>query len=391
MDALVILMVLFFGLPFVIFCFYGTVLLYYGKIAFRKRAKDHHVKPVDYTTYEPTVSVVIPTHNEQEVIAKRIDNLLASNYPKDKLGITVVDDSTDSTPTIIEEYAKKYPQIGLVRFNERMGYSPCLIAGCKAAQGEVVVLAEAGSLMEPNAIRYLVSNFVNPNIGVVTGKGMILNAAEGAGRSEHFYGELYDFVRIAESNMDSTIYMKGEAAAVRREVVLDLKELEKCPGTADTGLMLLARKKGYKAICDPRVLFFEFAPSTHPDRVRQKVTRGANLIKVLWEFRGMFLNPKYGKFGMITLPIDFAMLALVPMFLLGGVAVLLILTARTPITYLPIWAVGACLFIVGYIFWRPAFFAILESEYSLLKALYDTVVLRKSHDKIDKVMSTRRS
>ena len=383
-------MVLLFGLPFAIFCFYAIVLVYYGKIATRKRANDH-VKPADYTAYEPTVSVVIPTHNEQDVIAKRIDNLLASNYPKDKLGIIVVDDSTDSTPTIIGEYAKKYPQIDLIRFNERKGYSPCLIAGCKAAQGEVVVLAEAGSLMEPNAIRYLVSNFANSNIGVATGKGMILNAAEGAGRSEHFYGELYDFVRIAESNMDSTIYMKGEAAAVRREVVVDLTELEKCPGTADTGLMLLARKKGYKAICDPRVLFFEFAPSTHPDRIRQKVTRGANLIKVLWEFKGMILNPKYGKFGMITLPIDFAMLALVPMLLLGGVIVLLILTAMNPITYLPLWAVGTCLFIIGYIFWRPAVFAILESEYSLLKALYDTIVLKKSHDKIEKVMSTRRT
>ena len=210
MDALVILMVLLFGLPFAIFCFYGTVLLYYGNIVLRKRASDH-ANSIDYATYEPTVSVVIPTHNEQDVIAKRIDNLLASNYPKNKLAIIVVDDSTDSTPKIIEEYAKKYPQISLVRFGERMGYSPCLIAGCKAARGEIVVLAEASSLTDANAVRHLVSNFVDSSIGVVTGKDIILNANEKAGRSEGFYLKLLDFVRTAESNMDSTIYMKGEA------------------------------------------------------------------------------------------------------------------------------------------------------------------------------------
>lgn len=391
MDALVILMVLFFGLPFAIFCFYGTVLLHYGKIALRKRAKGHHANSVDYAPYEPTVSVVIPTHNEQEVIAKRIDNLLASNYPKDKLGIIVVDDSTDSTPKIIEEYVKKFPQIGLVRFDERMGYSPCLIAGCKAARGEIVVLAEASSLMDADAVKHLVSNFVDPNIGVVTGKDIILNATEKAGRSEGFYLKLLDFVRTAESNMDSTIYMKGEAAAVRRDVIRDLKELETCPGTADTGIALLARKRGFRAIYDPRVQFFEYAPSTHRERIRQKVTRGANLMKVLWEFRSMFFNPAYGKFGIITLPISFMMLAIFPLMLLAGVIVLALLTVASPVTYLPIWTLGIFLVVVALVFWRPAVYAILESEYSLLKALYDSVVLRKSHDKIDKVMSTRRT
>jgi cellulose synthase/poly-beta-1,6-N-acetylglucosamine synthase-like glycosyltransferase len=391
MDALVILLILLIGFPSAIFCFYAMVLLYYGKIISRKKAKAHHVNPVEDTTYEPTVSVVIPTHNEQNVIAKRIDNLLASNYPKNKLGIILVDDSTDSTPTIIEEYAKKHSQIELIRFKERMGYSPCLIAGCKAARGEIVVLAEASSLMDADAIRHLVSNFVDPSIGVVTGKDIILNANEKAGRSEGFYLKLLDFVRKAESNMDSTVFMKGEAAAVRRDVLRDPKELETCPGTADTGIALLARKRGFRAIYDQRVQFFEYAPSTHRERIRQKVTRGANLMKVLWEFRSMFLNPTYGKFGTITLPINFVMLAIIPPMLLAGVIVLAVLTVASPVTYLPIWALGILLLVLALVFWRPVVYAILESEYSLLKALYDTIILKKSHDKIDKVMSTRRS
>ena len=388
MDALVTLMLLFFGIPLAIFCFYGLVLLYYGKMP---SGRGERLEQAGSSSNElPSVSVVIPTHNEEYVIAKRIENLLASKYPKDKLEIIFVDDSVDSTPKIIQQYKEAHPQIRLIRFDERMGYSPCLIAGCKAAEGEVVVLAEASSVMDPNAITYLVSNFIDPHIGVVSGKDVILNAEEGAGRSEHSYLRLLDFVRRAESNMDSTTIMKGEAAAVRKELTLDLKDLEHVPGTADTGIALLARKRGFRAIYDPRVLFFEYAPSTRRERVRQKVTRGANLMKVLWEFRSMFFKPEYGKFGMIILPVNFAMLALVPVLLLGGVLVLFGLTVANPLAYLPIWVLGACFFSVAFVFRRSAVYAVLESEYSLLKGLYDTLVLRKSHDKIDKVMSTRK-
>ena len=174
-------------------------------------------------------------------------------------------------------------------------------------------------------------------------------------------------------------------------MIRDLKELETCPGTADTGIAILARKRGFRAIYDSRVQFFEFAPSTHRERIRQKVTRGANLMKVLWEFRSMFFNSTYGKFGTITLPISFTLLAIVPLMLLAGVAVLVVLTIASPITYLPIWIVGIFLLALTSIFWRPAVYATIESEYSLLKGLYDTVILRKSHDKIEKVISTRRS
>ena len=79
------------------------------------------------------MSVVIATHNEEKIISKKIENILASNYPIDKIEIVLVDDSNDSTPQIIDECSKKYSNIRLIRFNERMGYSPSMVAGVKAA------------------------------------------------------------------------------------------------------------------------------------------------------------------------------------------------------------------------------------------------------------------
>lgn len=378
---------MFLGGPVLVFVTYGIVLLYYArqKNGVSKESGEH----VRGVKFEPRLSVVIPTHNEASIISRRIDNLLALDYPQEKTEIIIVDDSSDSTPGIIREYMERSPQIRLIRFDRRMGYSPCLIAGCSAATGEIVVFGEAGSFMDSKAIRYLVNDLRRQDIGVVTGRDVILNLNEEMGKSEDFYLKILHFVRTAESNMDSTIYMKGEAAAVRKDLIADLQDLERFPGTADTGIALLSRKKGYRAIYDPRATFYEYAPSTRKERVRQKVTRGANLIKVLWAFRGMFFRRKYGKFGIITLPIGFVMLTFVPLSLLMAIFLLAILTLMDPASCWTIWFVTGSLFLLALAFSKRFVFTFLEFEYSLLKALFEILFVRKSHDKIEKATSTR--
>ena len=391
MDVLLVVDLALFAIPILIFLSYGLVLLYYGKLSHQTRNTISQSEVVSGVSYQPLVSIILPTHNEEDVIGKRIENLFASDYPRDKMEVIVVDDSSDSTVARIQSYTHSYPQIRIIRFSQRMGYSPCLIAGCKAARGDIIVLAEAASLWDSKVITQLLSNFKDPDIGVVTGKASVLNANEGAGRTESFYQRAYNFLRTAESNIDSTVYMRGEAAAVRREVIMGLEGVDTWPGTADTGLMLLARKLGFRSVYDPQVVFFEYAPATHGERVRQKVTRGANQMKILWTFREILLRPRYGKFGMITLPANLAMLALVPPLLLAGLILLAILTLMKPAVYFEIWAVGGLVLVLVLVFQRSALYTLIESEYSLLKGLYDIIILKKSHDKIDKVMSTRRS
>lgn len=375
------------GVPIVIFGIYGSIILYYNKAK-----KTHSAETLNdgNTKYEPTVSIVVPTHNEKSIISKRIENFLSSNYPKEKLEVLFVDDSNDSTPEIIEEYSKKNPYIHLLRFNQRMGYSPSLITGCNAAKGEIVVFAEAGSFLEPDTIHHLVRNFRNPKIGAVTGKSMLLNLNEEMGQSENSYLKILDFLRQGESNMDSTVFMKGEAAAVRKALINDLDKLD-APGTADTAIALFVRSKGYRFIFDPEVKFYEYSPSTREEVVKQKTIRAANLIKVIWSFRALFFKRKYDKFGFITLPFNFAMLAIVPVFIFAAAISLVALTFFEPVLSLIIWAVIGSALAVGIVFSRRVVTMFFEFEFSLLKAFYEIVFVRKSHDKIDKVASTRRT
>ena len=337
--------------------------------------------------FQPRVSIIVPTHNEESIISKKIESLLNLSYPQEKLEIIFVDDSNDSTPNMIGDYSGKFPNIRLIRFPERIGYSPSMVAGCKEATGEILVLNDAGSFLDVQAILNLVAHFQNPEIGLVTGRDVILNVDEEVGKSENLYQKFYNFLRTAETNMDSTFYVKGEATAVRKELV---RELESCSETFDTTVGLFVRQKGYRAIYDQNVKFYEYAPSTHSARIKQKTIRAANLVKVLWRFKHMMFKSKHGKFGYITLPMNFGMLVVAPMLTLVGLMILIALTFFDLSFAALIWGSLSFFLLFFLVFSRHFVLTFFEFEYSLLKALYQVFLAKRTHDKIEKVVSTRR-
>ena len=383
-EILRFLVLFFFAIPVVVFGFYGLILVYFGKI--RKPHKETD-KPAFESEFKPFVSVVTATHNEEMIIAKKVENLLSSNYPMQNREMIFVDDSTDSTPSIIEQYSLKYPNIRLIRFSNRMGYSPCMFAGVKESKGDIIVLSDAGSFHDGDTIFNLVRHFCDPKIGAVTGKDVILNADEEVGSSEALYLRILNFVGAAETRMDSTFYFKGEASAVRKKLILDLSGIG---ATFDTAVALFVRQKGYKTFFDPEAKFYEYAPKERNERVKQKTIRAAGWIKILLKFKSMIFNRKYGKFGMLTLPANFGMLIVAPVAILLGLISLVVLTFFDPFFALYLWGVLAALILLSIAASRHLLRTFLDFEYSLLKALYEIAFTKKKHDQIDKVLSTRR-
>lgn len=375
-----ILTLLLLGTPLLIFWVYGFLLLYY----YKRAKKSQYSETVNF---EPAVSVVVPTHNEELIISKKIGNLLGSNYPREKLDLVFVDDSDDSTPRIISEYCRKFSNIRLIRFDKRMGYNACMIAGCRAAKGEIIILNDAGSFLDAFAISNLARHFRNSNIGAVTGRGVILNPNEATGRLETTYLKLSDFMRIAETEMDSTFHFNGEASAVRKNLIADL---DSCDATFDTAVALFIRQKGYKTIYDPQVKFYEYSPLTHSERIKQKTIRATNLITILLQFKKMIFKREYGKYGSIILPMNLAMLMIVPIAILAGTVLLTILTLFDPAFASIVWSVVGIFFLFLLVFSRETAFTFLEFEYSLLKALCQVIVRKRTYDTIEKIISTRR-
>ena len=374
-----------FASSFVVVLFYAfffSVLYYYSR-------KSKNVEgSLDF--FYPNVSMIVPVFNEGEIIHRKIKNLLELNYPKNKLEVIFVDgNSSDSTPDIISGYATRNPFISLVRQESRKGYNAAVFDGFRKSTAEIIVITQADALYEPDALKYLVRHFRDPEIGVVTGKQMIINENEGfATELEGSYRRFYDFVRTAETRMDSPFDVKGEICAIRREICGHLlsdnpKLLTKA--CVDCCLSCQARLEGYKAVFEPGARYYEYVTSTVKDRLKQQVRRGTILIESLLLFKKMLFNRKYGLFGSFVLPAHLFMLVILPwLFILAFISFLILLVVY-PINFL----VFLVIILLALLAKPKLFLSFVQSQFALVAATLRVAVARDSQI-IEQLPSTRR-
>jgi glycosyltransferase involved in cell wall biosynthesis len=164
----------------------------------------------------PSVGFVIVVHNEAAVIEAKLANLEAVAYPRDRLEVIVVSDgSDDGTNELVAAHAGPTP-VKLLALH-RVGKNAALNAGVARTGGDVVVLSDADSLLEPDALERLVAPFADAHVGAVAGDFRYL--AEGSeGRGERSYWNLDRLWRWLESRAGSVTSATGQLYAVRRAV-----------------------------------------------------------------------------------------------------------------------------------------------------------------------------
>src|SRR4051812_21431033 len=171
-----------------------THVLYPAFVALLARIAPRHVVKQDV---EPAVAVIIAAHNEEAVIARRIENLLELDYPPEQLRIVVTSDaSTDRT----EEIAAAYAGVSVIR-NPRGGKVAAQDCAVRAADTEIVAFSDANATWAPDAVRKLVRSFADPDVAYVCGQLRILRA-DGSNR-EGAYWRYEMLVRAAESALAS--------------------------------------------------------------------------------------------------------------------------------------------------------------------------------------------
>jgi len=257
---------------------------------------------------KPSVSIVIPTYNEESIISKKLDNVFELDYPPELLEVVVVDSSTDKTPEIIREYQKKFQNLRLIQ-EPRKGLASALNTGYALARNEIVIKTDCDSLLEKDVLLRVASNFASPAMGGVTGKQIVINKS----KVEEGYRSLQSRVQIAESCLDSTIIFHGPFSAYRKNLIapIDTNSL-----ADDSELAIKIRKQGYRTIIDPGIRFYEASQSRFFKRRQQKDRRGKGLNKLLLQHRDILFNPKYGKYGAIIFPMNLYMMLVSPILLL---------------------------------------------------------------------------
>ncbi len=216
------------------YAIYPALLVAWNRLARRRL-------PQPDAACQPTVSVILPVHNEARRIEAKIANLLELDYPRDRLQLIVVGDGcTDDT---LERAAGAGG--GLVvayPLPARAGKAVALNAGLEHATGEIVVFTDAGILLDKGALASLVGHFNNPSVGCVSGEDYV----EGGG-SEGLYGRLELLLRREEARLHSIAGASGCFYGMRRNLCPPFR-----PGMAPDFLSVLDTvRSGHRAMCEP--------------------------------------------------------------------------------------------------------------------------------------------
>ena len=265
--------------------------------------------PADKTEVEPTVSIVLPTYNEEQIIEKKLDDLLELDYPMEKVEIVIVDFSDDDTRDIIRDYFADLdtPELVLLEEDEQRGLAPALNDAYGAAENEVVVKTDCDSYLPNDVLREAVANLADPEVDAVTGQNVeVLGESE----VESGYRGVQAHIQMLESHLDSTLIFHGPFSAFKNDAILPIDPNSLAD---DTELALKIRRQGGRVIFDPAVRYKEASHSGFVKRRKQKGRRGMGLIRLLVQHKDAI--GKYGKYGKMMLPFNWWFMIVSPWLL----------------------------------------------------------------------------
>ena len=226
---------------------YQLVYLYF------KYRKNYNPNPISQFSELPRVTVQLPIYNEQFVIDRLLEAVCAMDYPKDKLEIQLLDDSTDETQDVAAAMVERYAALGnpivYIHRENRHGFKAgALDAGLKLAKGQFIAIFDADFQPPRDWLMKVIHHFAEPNIGMVQTRWTHLNRdyslltqVEAILLDGHFVLE-----HGARSRSNDFFNFNGTAGMWRREAISDAGGWQHDTLTEDTDLSYRSQLAGWK-------------------------------------------------------------------------------------------------------------------------------------------------
>jgi len=207
-------------------------------------------RPVQSSAYLPSISIVLVVRDEAAGLEHKLKNLLGLDYPPDRAEILVVSDgSTDGTNRILSEFADD-SRVRVILSPESRGKAAGLNDAIKPASGEIVVFADARQRIETDAVRLLLENFADSEVGCASGELILGDPdSEEAARGMGLYWKIEKTIRAMESASGSVVGATGALYAVRRSLLVPIP-----PETIldDVLIPMHVLRQGLRVVFDPR-------------------------------------------------------------------------------------------------------------------------------------------
>lgn len=269
--------------------------------------------PIEPSSWEPSVSIVIPTYNEENIIERKLEDILSLDYPMERVEVVLADASDDGTIETAKSFfeGRESPTLTCLHDEERQGVAIAINKAVEAATGEVIFRTDADSELHPAVLQEATANLSHPAIGAVTGRQ---TDVIGDSAVEADYRDILSKIQLLESHLDSTFIFHGPCFAFLAE---KFSPIDPNSLADDTEVALRIWKGGDRVIMVPTMEFSESGVSAFRKRRQRKDRRAMGLIKLLVQNRQLLGSD--GQYGKIVLPFNWWFMVVSPWLLVLGI------------------------------------------------------------------------
>ena len=234
----------------------------------------------------PDMTLLICAYNEEDVVAEKMKNTLAIDYPKDKFRIMwVTDGSNDHT----NELLKAYPEVDIVFSPERRGKSAALKHGLRELKTRYVAFTDANTMLNPGAMKEIARQFMDPTVGCVSGEKRVMAKKDGdmAAEGEGLYWRYESTLKRWDSELYSTMGAAGELYAIDPTLVREVPD----EALLDDFMMsMYVVEAGKRIAYAPDAYAQEYGSANIFEESKRKRRIAAGGLQSIWWLRRM-LNP----------------------------------------------------------------------------------------------------
>jgi cellulose synthase/poly-beta-1,6-N-acetylglucosamine synthase-like glycosyltransferase len=244
-------------------------------------------KPIHTGASFPAVEIVMPVHRGASLLAEKLRNLSVQDYPAERLSITVVIDGDDDGSAAIANQASD-ARVRVLHFAHRRGKAACLNDAVAATAAEVVVFVDVRQRLAPDAVRRLVANLADPDVGAVSGELVFERTDTSFGRGIDAYWRYEKALRLNESKSGSTIGVTGALYALRRDLYRPIPETTILD---DVLIPMRAALAGARVVFEPAALAHDRVAEDAQSERRRKVRTLAGNFQLL-QIEPRLLDPR---------------------------------------------------------------------------------------------------
>jgi len=247
----------------------------------------------------PSISIVIPAHNEEETIGKAVKSVLDADYQGKREVIVVNDGSSDRTEEIVKKLATKDERIR-IHNTDHVGKSKAINSGVEKAANEIIITLDADSEIDKAGLTEMAKPFSDEEMGAVSGivrAEYNLNPLTWFQDFEYIQSSAWRFI----CNKVNATYIFPGFAAFRKDVFLKVGGFSNDTCSEDFEIGLRLRKAGCK-VGMSRATMYTRVPETIRGLIKQRTRWGRGTVQVMRKHRDMILNWRYGVVGLYGIP-----------------------------------------------------------------------------------------